>query len=60
MLTVALVELGPDHGQVHGPLDDLVVMTSLHEKHHYTWLDLIRAVTCDGFILQHLGELTKL
>lgn len=33
MLTVAPVELGPDHGQVHGPLDDLVVMTGLREKH---------------------------
>lgn len=46
MLTVAPAELGPDHGQVHGPLDDLVVMTGLHEKQSYTWLDLVRAVTC--------------
>lgn len=36
MLTVPLVELGSDHRQVHGPLDDLVVMASLHEKHRHT------------------------
>lgn len=36
MLTVPLVELGSDHRQVHGPLDDLVVMTSLHGKHRYS------------------------
>lgn len=28
MSSVPLVEFGPDHGQVHRPLDDLVVMTS--------------------------------
>lgn len=32
MSGVPLVEFGPDHRQVHGPLNDLVVMTSLREK----------------------------
>ncbi len=27
-----LVEFGPDHRQIHRPLNDLVVMTSLCEK----------------------------
>lgn len=32
MSGIPLVEFGPDHRQVHRPLNDLVVMTSLHEK----------------------------
>lgn len=31
-LSIPLIELGPDHRQVHWPLDDLVVMASLHAK----------------------------
>lgn len=32
VLSIPLVEFGSDHGQIHRPLNDLVVMTSLHEK----------------------------
>lgn len=47
MSGIPLVEFGPDHGQVHGPLDDLVVMTSLCEKAatFKTILDQIHSAT---------------
>lgn len=32
MLAVPIVEFAPDHRQVHRPLDDLVVVPSLHGK----------------------------
>lgn len=49
MLSIPLVESGPDHSQVHGPLNDLVVMTSLHEKAEAfdTDLDIMHPDTLD-------------
>ena len=32
--TVALAQLGSDHRQVHGPLNDLVVVPSLSKQNH--------------------------
>ncbi len=60
MSGIPLVEFGPDHGQVHRPLDDLVVMTSLREK-ALTILDQIHSANPkqlphNCFCIQHASN----
>ena len=43
---VALAQLGSDHRQVHGPLDDLVVVPSLSKQNHCIYqTNLARSVS---------------